>query len=108
MIMAGFIRCACCNSELTAPQFYNGLPYGWSCIKKIVPNTKQNKRKFVAVDNFKVITGNTGQRKVIRLEKDGKVYKHVFYCRSAEASCLDSAGSFYQNGTLFVAEDYFK
>lgn len=24
--------CFCCGSEITAPQFYNGRAYGWSCV----------------------------------------------------------------------------
>ena len=35
------IHCELCGEELTAPQFFEGKPYGWSCIKKVNPAAKK-------------------------------------------------------------------
>ena len=29
------LTCFCCGTEITAPQFYKGKSYGWTCIKKV-------------------------------------------------------------------------
>lgn len=29
------LTCFCCGTEVTAPQFFNGKAYGWTCIKKV-------------------------------------------------------------------------
>lgn len=36
-------QCFCCGSEVTAPQFYKGKVYGWTCIKKVDPSAKRSK-----------------------------------------------------------------
>lgn len=36
-------QCFCCGSDVTAPQFYKGKVYGWSCIKKVDPSAKRTK-----------------------------------------------------------------
>lgn len=36
------ITCVCCGSSLTMPQFHNGKPYGYTCIKKVNPSHKLN------------------------------------------------------------------
>ena len=37
------LQCACCGSDITAPQFYNGQMYGYTCITKVAPKQKKNK-----------------------------------------------------------------
>ena len=37
------LRCACCGSDITAPQFYKGQMYGYTCITKVAPKQKKNK-----------------------------------------------------------------
>lgn len=37
------LTCACCGADITAPQFYRGKAYGYTCIKKIDPTAKQVK-----------------------------------------------------------------
>jgi hypothetical protein len=32
-----------CGEELTKPIFFQGKPYGWSCITKVNPNAKKSK-----------------------------------------------------------------
>ncbi len=27
--------CSCCDADITAPQFYKGKAYGWSCVTKV-------------------------------------------------------------------------
>ncbi len=42
--MALGIKCTCCQADITAPQFHNGKPYGWTCILKVKPNAKRSKK----------------------------------------------------------------
>lgn len=35
--------CSCCGSEVTAPYFFNGGVYGYTCIKKVNPTAKKVK-----------------------------------------------------------------
>ena len=41
--------CSCCGTEVTSPYFYEGGVYGYTCIKKVKPDTKRNKPKSKAV-----------------------------------------------------------
>lgn len=43
-------NCSCCGTEVTSPYFYDGGVYGYTCIKKVNPNTKRNKPKSKAVE----------------------------------------------------------
>lgn len=43
-------QCACCGTDITAPQFYKGKPYGWSCVLKQDPEYKRSRAKFVYAD----------------------------------------------------------
>ncbi len=40
---SSFCFCTMCGEELTKPHFFNGKPYGWSCITKVNPNAKKSK-----------------------------------------------------------------
>jgi hypothetical protein len=40
---SNIILCAACGEELTAPLFFDGKPYGWTCIKKVCPTFKKPK-----------------------------------------------------------------
>ena len=51
--MAKSIYCVCCGCVLTMPQFFNGSPYGYTCILKVNPAQKQIKNKYVALDILK-------------------------------------------------------
>lgn len=37
------ISCARCGEEITAPYFYKGRPYGWTCITLVNPSVKKEK-----------------------------------------------------------------
>lgn len=96
------IRCTCCQAELTAPQFYNGNPYGFTCIKKVDPTQKRNKTIYVACDSFKVI--QAGQRNVVNITVGGKVKQVVCY---GDIQSRTTA-TYMQDGVLFIAEDKLK
>ena len=97
------IRCTCCQTELTAPQFYNGFPYGYACIKKIDPAYKRTKTVYVACDSFKV--QSMGSRHQVRVLVDGKAYSFITYGDSMEGQ---TTSTMMQDGILFVAETALK
>lgn len=90
------LTCTCCGAEITAPQFFNGKPYGWTCIKKVNPAAKQVKLKFVAVEKVEIVRQRAG-RSVMYIWVDGKkLFKDV-----AESQMCE------QNGQVFIREDVF-
>lgn len=38
------LTCACCGTDITAPQFYNNKAYGYTCILKVNPDAKRSKK----------------------------------------------------------------
>jgi hypothetical protein len=99
------IRCTCCQAELTAPQFYNGHPYGMTCIKKIDPAQKITKTVYVQVEAFKVVSLPGSTRHVVNVKYNGKWVQVVCYGPSIEER---TTSTFMQAGNLFVAEDRVK
>ena len=93
------IRCTCCQAEITCPQFHNGKPYGYTCIKKVDPALKRRKVEYVVCDSFKVIQGEGTQRMVIRIVLNGKAQNSVCYVdlQDGRWSC-----GYVQDGALYV------
>lgn len=54
--------CACCNADLTCPQFFNGKVYGYTCILKVNPQQKRVKNQvWVKADSVDITwTSETG------------------------------------------------
>lgn len=104
------IRCTCCNAELTAPQFYNGLPYGYTCITK-VSKQKRTKVAYVPVE-YAVLQGAGTGRQVAKVTAYGQTKKVVFYVSAdSDTFTLEGGkvpGAYYQDGTLYVSEDKLK
>lgn len=94
------IRCTCCNTELSAPQFFNGFPYGYSCVKKVDPAFKRTKTIYVPVDAFKVAS-TMDTRHVVNVKHDGKWKQVVVYGDISSRTTT----SYQQDGVLYVAED---
>jgi hypothetical protein len=92
------IRCTCCQAEITCPQFFNGKPYGYTCVKK-VSGQKRVKREYVACESFKVIQGEGTQRQVIRLTLNGVRKDVVCYVDLQDGRW--SVG-YVQDGILYV------
>jgi hypothetical protein len=65
------IQCACCGADVTMPQFYNGLAYGYTCIKKVAPKQKQTKIVYVQADSFEVYQANF---KMLKFTLEDKKY----------------------------------
>lgn len=98
------IRCTCCNTELTAPQFYNGHPYGMTCIKRIDPAQKVVKTVYVATEAFKVVSGEGTNRMVIHARYNGKTKAITVYVGTNG----QWSNSLLQDGVLYVAESLLK
>ena len=98
------IRCTCCQSELTAPQFYNGHPYGMTCIKRIDPAQKVVKTVYVACEAFKITSGEGTARMVIRITCKGKTKAITVYVGTNG----QWSNALLQDGVLYVAENLLK
>lgn len=98
--MSSNIRCTCCQAEITAPQFYNGFPYGYTCIKKVDPQYKRTKVQYIAMDSFKVLQGEGTQRQVVHLSWSGNKKSIVIYADVKGTL----QGAYIQDGVMFVAE----
>jgi hypothetical protein len=54
--------CHCCGTRLTAPVYINGLPYGWSCAKKVSKTSfLKTSGVFVLAESFDVVGGEISQ-----------------------------------------------
>lgn len=51
-------KCSCCGSDITAPQFYKGQMYGYTCITKVAPRYKKIKSDELIFIPFDVIEDN--------------------------------------------------
>ena len=91
------------KGELTAPQFYNGFPYGYTCIKKVDPAYKRTKTVYVAVEAFKVVS-TIGGRNVVNVKHNGKVKQVVCYGDIYSRT----TSTYLQDNVLFIAEDKLK
>ncbi len=92
------IRCTCCQAEITCPQFHNGKPYGYTCVKK-VSGQKRVKREYIACDSFKILSGEGTQRMVVRVVIAGQAKNIVCYVDLQENrwSC-----GYVQDGVLYM------
>lgn len=100
--MSKILTCVCCGSDVTMPQFHNGMVYGYTCIKKVAPAQKQVKFKFFAVDVVDVrpsMLKLRGQEAFeVKFVYNGKKhFQRVHACQMCE-----------QNGVTFIREDVFK
>jgi len=109
--MANILLCTCCKAEITAPQWYNGYPYGYTCISK-VSNQKRTKERYQAVE-YKVMQGAGTQRQIVRITANG-VSANVVIRVSMDSTVFSidggklGSGSYYQDGTLFLSEEKLK
>lgn len=92
------IRCTCCQTELTAPQFYNGHPYGSTCIKRVDPSQKVSKVVYVACEEWKILS--EGQRSVVKVKVGGKWSQVVAYGDIHGRTTT----TYMQDGVMYIAE----
>jgi hypothetical protein len=102
------MTCTCCGADITAPQFFQGKPYGWTCIKKVNPAAKQSKVKFVAVELVKFVSKLTKEEITAAVLADGKfpygTNGVVLVNGKKVAFPATATNTFVQNGNVFVSE----
>ena len=100
------ILCTCCKSELTAPQWHNGYPYGYKCIEKVAPKAKKSRRVFVACEFFKVsqIPGTTLH--VVKATVKGDTIVVKIYGNPLESKYINDV--YYQNGIMYIDDSLLK
>lgn len=83
------MRCARCMEEITAPYFYNGKVYGWTCIKIVNPVAKRRNKEpqhWILADGF-TVTRKTENSMSYRVQFLGRFMCSVLLLR-------DSSGMF--------------
>lgn len=96
------LTCVCCGSDVTMPQFHNGMVYGYTCIKKVAPAQKQVKLKFFPVDRATLVrqrNSNVGVIKAMNITYNGKNY----FCGDVRDTQIIE-----RDGIMFIREDVFK
>ncbi len=64
-------KCYSCGETLTAPIFFEGKIYGFSCIKKVNPNyTKGKKTYYVEAESFKLKRCDNGNTSIVAIYKN--------------------------------------
>lgn len=94
------LTCACCGSDVTCPQFFNGQVYGYTCIKKVCPTQKQTKVVFVAAEL--VSEKAVGPFVQVCVKVDGKKAFGMF------SKATFAQVHTVQDGTMFVNPNAFK
>lgn len=70
-------KCHCCGADITAPQFHNGLMYGYTCITKVAPRQRKNKLADLLIIPFESIKDNinnfipSNQTRISRTQRIG-------------------------------------
>lgn len=68
------MNCHRCGEPITAPYFYRGKPYGWTCIKTVNPTVKKDK----SADRWIIPQAHTFDRskgrQKIAISHDGRTY----------------------------------
>lgn len=96
------IRCTCCQSEVTMPQFYNGHPYGYVCIRKIDPAYKRTKVNYIPCESFRIVGGAGTTRLVVDVKVNGNTKRVA--CYGAASLEERTSNTYMQDGVLFVSE----
>lgn len=99
------IRCTCCQAEITCPQFVNGKPYGYTCVKKkIDPTLKRRKIEYKACESFKLYGDRTVTTRLeISYVLDGKRYNRPYYVDERTGVCNPSSG-YIEDGVFFLCQ----
>ncbi len=86
-------KCSLCGEELTAPQFYKGAAYGWTCIKKVNPSARKPrvKPRYVVADSFE--------------QKEGKVFSK--YQGKTYAAFIGSPALNLADGRAIIDLNYY-
>jgi hypothetical protein len=71
------LHCVCCGSEVTAPQFFEGKVYGYTCIKKVSPQ-KRTKTEWVSVDTYEIKKINDSYA-LLSYTYDGKTFNQSVF-----------------------------
>lgn len=95
------LTCACCGSEVTCPQFFDGKVYGYTCIKKVNPAAKQSKVVYVAAELVSVKALGSMQDVIIII--NGVKHRKLFLNNTPWASVHT-----VQDGMMFVNPYAFK
>lgn len=94
------IRCTCCQAEITCPQWHNGNPYGYTCIKK-VSDQKRFKVEYKPCESFRIIGDTSVSTRVeVIFVLDGVKHRKPFYL-TPELEIHNSQG-FIQEGVLYI------
>lgn len=70
--MLQFVLCTCCKAELTAPQYHNGFPYGYTCIRKFDEKHEKADIKYAQVAVLKQSDASVGTNRKQLLVTDGE------------------------------------
>lgn len=104
------LTCTCCGSDISAPKFKDGKPYGWACFGKLFGDKGAKPKKFIPVDVAKIesygqeltieeiltFTKTTSFNLIIKGEK----YTYAFLATINAGRC----SAVYQGGRWYVLE----
>ena len=92
------IKCHMCGELLTAPYFYQGRTYGYSCIKKVNPAVKKrsSKSEWVIADSHNFDT-NKGKQ-LVTAAFQGRTYRFFLF--------KDNSKGYYSMGAAIVGKDH--
>ena len=91
--------CARCGEELTAPKFYKGLAYGYSCYEKVAGTKSRDKRQFVKVELVGELPAVRGP---VRVAYNNRTYSLGVAIRDTDGNLHSTLAEFAADGTIFM------
>ncbi len=75
------MTCHCCGAAITAPQFYNGKAYGWSCVLKQAPSYKRTRNVgfWVKADTVTFTKDDSSNRFKVTATLNGTAFTEFAY-----------------------------
>lgn len=75
------IKCHCCGADITAPQFFNGKPYGWSCVLKQSDKYKRTRNTgfWITADEITFKKDVSSNRFIITATIGGECFSEYAY-----------------------------
>jgi hypothetical protein len=111
--------CHCCGSEVTAPYFYKGAVYGYTCIKKVDPDHKRTKDKsvYVKADSITIKDIENSTVKLVVAMVNGVKFTERSYTENGDRCSFimvsaglvkikNGKGEYCYNGIVYANDSY--
>ena len=97
------ILCTCCGAELTAPQFHNGHPYGYTCVQRFNVKPFKDTGLWVVADKIEEFVDEKTGTKKVRAYLGKRKFVEAFFKRVTKEGLVEDT-NFIKGGLIKVAQ----